>query len=268
MLGHPTLTGAIVCCEEYPQNGWPLVSAGFADELGRSVEATHIRVGPFVDYSEMGVPSHERDPETGRLDLTKVNPRLLELVDNTLSNARAEGLYVQVSLFDFWLMFNCEHSSFDRNNNVQRYDGCSKKCEPVGGEVDEFQKLWLTTLVNATKNYDNVIYEVGNESFRCRNGKGWEDRAIELIHSLAPGALVGSNNEAPSADYTIYHGSQAPQPEGKPVLVNEHDKRMEPEDTIREATRAKEMGTYFWYFRGSHSREEWERTLAGLKALR
>jgi len=275
IVGHrfnqPLLLGAVVCCapDEYPANGWPLVAVNFLDDMkAAGIQATHIRVGPFRNYSESSpsVPGHLVDPATGLYDLTKVNPEAVRRVVGTIRAARERGIYVQVSLFDFWLQFNPEHSTMAMDANLQGYNG-SDRCTSLTGEIDPYQDIWLRAMIEATRDFENVLYDVGNEAFRCRKTEDWQEKVVALVHALAPGKLVGANSEAKS-DYRNYHAGIAPVAEDLPVVVNEYDADLSPEEVVARVRQAYAQETYFWYWRGNHLREDWLQTLALMKAFR
>lgn len=51
----PLVVGAVMCCEGYPQNGWPLVSFPYLDLLARKrVNLVEVRTGPFTRQGEPG----------------------------------------------------------------------------------------------------------------------------------------------------------------------------------------------------------------------
>lgn len=100
----PKLLGSIAgSLQDEP--GWPLVSLLVLDELqAAGLNWTHVRTGPFTREGESeAYEFYQRDPASGKYDLTKVNSAFLSLLRSTCSAARARGIYCEVDLVDRWV---------------------------------------------------------------------------------------------------------------------------------------------------------------------
>jgi len=58
----PLVVGTLMCCEGYPQNGWPLVATSYLDLMSRKgVNLVEVRTGPFTREGEPGEITLTRD---------------------------------------------------------------------------------------------------------------------------------------------------------------------------------------------------------------
>lgn len=251
------LFGGVVCCEDYPSNGWPWASEKyiktFAENGGNFV---HFRLGPFTAIGERPEFVAYKDVN-GKVDLNEWDDAFWSGLSQRLSFARSQGVYVELDLIDAWVLERPELSPWSKANNVNGID--EGDCDGISGPPTELQKKWLAKIVDVTRSFDNVIYQVSNESgggncFGLLKDE-WEIGVIEYVKNLHGAALVGTNSGrdtiAAVADYVEVHTYFAQTPIlGKPTMVNEYSEDLTPEDYKRELGRAKTNGTSFHYWRG------------------
>jgi len=64
----PLIVGTLMCCEGYPQNGWPLVATPYLDLMSsKRVNLVEVRTGPFTREGEPGEITVTRDGKTSRV---------------------------------------------------------------------------------------------------------------------------------------------------------------------------------------------------------
>jgi hypothetical protein len=242
------LLGSIVGCHLEGVRGWP----GICDQSLQAIHDTglnytHIRTGPFTRQGES--PDFEFYVNG---DLGQINQAYLDLLTQTVALASKFGIYVEIDVFDRWVV---QHG-----------------VSPWPGGLEQFQTLptpiheaYLAAVVNATCKF-NPLYSAGNESFKS-DSVVFTQTVLNRIHELCPGSLVGSNSFEGSqiADYIIMHTDFAPPAQAKPILVNEYGGAGL---SIAEVTHQTQVsikdGTYFMYWKGDHTASQW---LAELKVL-
>jgi len=152
------LLGTVVCCENYPANGWPFVSIEYLDLLkANGLPYAHIRLGPFIPGSEKPeFIAFEVDQATGRLDLTRSRPQFWALVRSTIRAANDRGIYVEVSVGpDCWTVKH-ELSAFSAGRNVQ---GLELGVDAFHGPPADAYRAWATKVVEQTADL-GVLYEL------------------------------------------------------------------------------------------------------------
>lgn len=267
------LFGGVVCCEDYPGNGWPWASEGyiqtFADAGGNF---THFRLGPFTAKGERPEFVAYKDVGNDKVDLDQWDDMFWQILAQRLSYAHLKGVYVELDLIDSWVLERPEISPWSKQNNVNGVD--EGNCQSISGPPTDLQKKWLSKIVEVTKSFDNVIYQVSNESGggNCNGllSDEWEIGIIEYVKSIHSQALLGTNSGrdtiAAVADYVEIHGYYAPTPRlGKPTMVNEYSADLTPADYKRELERAKSNNTSFHYWRGAQDADAFARSMAYLK---
>jgi hypothetical protein len=250
----PKLRGAIGCCCCLPANdlaeSWPLSPREWSNAFGRAgFNLTHVRLGPF---SEQGYG-------WGMLDRIRAN----------VEYANARGLYVEVDMIDGWALVHREPNLYN--------DGCSltHTVPPV------HYRQFVRQIVKKTGDLA-VLYNLGNEGWRCQPSRAWEDALYELIKvSLRdfgyPDRPVGTNyvlNQTNSPtrrfyDYVAQHGFglQRPvtAPDGRkvPSILNESDNANHSVQEWRNLVAATEAqpGTYVAIWRGPMSDANWDSLL-------
>jgi hypothetical protein len=270
--GEVKLLGVIVCCMDYPQNGWPWVSDSFIQTISESGgNFTHFRLGPFTAQGEKPEFVAYKDAGNGRVDLSEWNDMFWQALANRLSVARSKGVYVELDLIDSWVLERPEIHPWYKENNINGVNEGS--CDTITRPITPLQERWLTKIIDVTKGFDNVIYQVSNESFDCgrKLQDEWEISIIDFVHRLHPRALVGTNSGrdsiAASADYVEDHGYFAQPPRGKPFMVNEYGADLTPEEIKREMEQARAIGSSFHYWRGGHDDVSFSKTLEYLRSI-
>ncbi len=273
------LLGAIVCCAEAGMNGWPLVSLEALDLFAaHKLNYTHCRLGPFKqageeDASNVGYVT----VLDGRVDLDHFYPVFWDRARAIARHARSRRIWVEFDLVDRWIR---QHGASD----LPQVDPWSARNNIQGigaGSLSIFEQAprplherWIRKAVAELGEFDNVLFQVGNEGFK-RFSEAWEVGVYRIVkdelrvHGFSD-RLVATNTHDPALearlDYVQRHDEVAQSPGSKPILVNEYAS-IPGEEVLRQARRARELGTTFHYWRGGHERPEWERTLAGMQAI-
>ncbi len=251
----PKLRGAIGCCCCQAPNeaaeSWPLCPREWTDAFASAgFNLTHIRLGPFSDQGY----------GWGMLDRVRAN----------VAYANSKGLYVEVDTIDGWALVHRQPNLYD--------DDCSltHTVPPV------HYRQFVRALVHKTGDL-GVMYNLGNEGWRCQPSRAWEDALYDLIkQSLRdfgyPDRPVGSNynlNQTSGSprrfyDYVAQHGFGLQQPvtapDGRrvPSILNESDNDQHSVQEWRNLVNATEAqtGTYVAIWRGPLSDPDWDALLA------
>jgi len=115
----------------------------------------------------------------GKYDLSKLNPAYFELVKSFVASVEARGMYVGVMLFQGWSGC-CEASKADwashpmhADNNINCIDGDPDKIgygnkvhSLINSQIVKYQEEYLMAMINALNGFDNLIWEIGNETIR------------------------------------------------------------------------------------------------------
>lgn len=239
--------------------------------------------------------------EDGRYDLTRFNEPFWARAEGVVRLADRYGVYVEVDLVDHWVRQHgcpeggaCERAQIDpwnARNNVQGEEHGG--LEIFSRAPDRVHEAFIRKAVASLGRHSNVIFSTGNEAFKFRTASGlgcqdppcqvrpsdvgspWEGEVARIVRDeLARRGygprLIGSSSDDPEIergpwlDYVIRHRATAQDPESKPVLVNEHPALPAPE-VLAQVGRARALGTYFGYFRGSHDDATWRDTLPRLR---
>ena len=258
--GQPArLLGSVVCCEDYPANGWPLVSETYIDKMASAgLNWTHVRTGPFIPGAETPESlAHVTDPATGLQDLTRYRPQFFDRLRGVIFHAGLHGMYVEVDLIDAW-PFKHELSAFSAGRNLQ---GANGSCDWFKQPPNEWMEGWVRKLVASTGDLPNVMYQIGNESFGCGSSDAYELGIYAIVKDELsvrgfPDRLVGSNSLRTylPVDYDVSHDTFLPLPEGKPVVVNEfvlEDPATDPMEIALMAAMRLDAGVHYMAWRGS-----------------
>src|SRR5262249_10860809 len=99
------LQGAIVCCDEAKDNGWPLVNLDVLDLFAENRQNyTHCRLGPFtVAGEDDAIYVGYVTTSDGRVDLDQFYPQFWERCRAIASHALELGIYVEFDLVDRWV---------------------------------------------------------------------------------------------------------------------------------------------------------------------
>ena len=270
------LLGTVVCCENYPANGWPFASVEDLDLMKQNgLDYTHFRAGPFVTGHERPeFIAFQTDPGTGLLDLTKYRPEFWALLDQRLTAAEIRGVYVEVSVGpDCWTVKH-EVSALSPGRNVQ---GVELRVDGFHGEPPAVMKAWATKVLEETARHPNVIYELSNEQFQCGATDQWIDgyyRHFKAeLRRLGVQRLVGSDDwrEPGFFDYFTSHSAWLPQNRTRPTIVNEYGQeqaQIDVLDPVLISAMGLEVGVYFQAWRGSADEGTYRAWLAALGDVR
>lgn len=169
-------------------------------------------------------PGKARD---GRLkfDLRLYNPDYFRRLRARVAAARARGMYVSVMLFEGWgLQFgespwNFRSHPFNRGNNINGVNG-DVNGDGRGYEVHtmanlrvfRIQRGYVRKVINTVGAFDNVLYEIANES-SSRYSTRWQYRMIDEIKSYEAGKgfwhPVGMTFQNAPGDNAILFASKA-----------------------------------------------------------
>ncbi len=125
-----------------------------------------------------------------KFDLKKLNPKYFERLRQRVSIAADSGIYVSVMLFDGW---GVQHLSegyathpFHPKNNINGIDadlnGDGKALEIHTLEtpkITEIQKEYVQKVIETVNEFDNILYEIGNEFFP--GSTTWQYEMINFI---------------------------------------------------------------------------------------
>lgn len=270
------LLGGIVCCggpgsAEYPRNGWPWASEGKITELASyGGNYVHFRLGPFTPQGESSEFVAYGYAPDGRIDLSVWDDIFWSRLTQRISFARQKGLYVELDLIDGWVLKYPSIHPWAASNNVNGVDEGS--CEILKKSITPLQERWITKIIDTTRGFDNVIYQISNESGVCGNKlrDEWELSILDLVHRLHPRALVGTNSGhstlESAADYVNRHSSDSQMPQGTPMMVNEYTDPVTSGDVCREMEEGRQMGSSYHAWRADLSAEEYARVLECLRS--
>jgi hypothetical protein len=136
-----------------------------------------------------------------RFDLTKLDPDYLaQRLRPFLEEARRLGVFVELTLFDQLNGRSFPLSLFADENNVNGLglgpgDGLWGAA-PESDSLWAIQRSYVSAVVDATRDYDHVIYEVANEAGAAE----WVAAVVDLLHELRPDALVSAGEQTSSYD--------------------------------------------------------------------
>lgn len=265
--GDPRILGAIAGSVG-DEPGWPLTSIQVLNAIEAAVlNWTHIRTGTFTAEGEAPEFAFYEKGAGGKYDLTKISQAFLALVRSKVQAAKDRKIYVEVDLpIDRWPLQH-KVSPWMAQNNVQGQEHGGLGI--FQSAPDAVHIAAIRAVVSTLCDLDNVIWSTGNEAFKSASA-AWEVPVVALLRECAKPHVIGANSVegAPFADFVIVHQSSASAGASKPVEVNEYAEDIPPSAVIDEALKADAAGTYFQYWRGSHSTAEWLDTLNKLGQIR
>lgn len=163
------LTGIAVCCTGAVENGWPWISLDMIDKLAEHKgNWAHIRLGPFTGEIQNGERMAAYKKVGDKYDLNQWNDEMWSNLRVLLDHARSKGVYIEVDIINHWV-FGApadELSPWHGRNNINDVDifYCPiTSSVPSGVVVDYLKKV-----AKETGDFDNVIYQIGNEEFSCK----------------------------------------------------------------------------------------------------
>ena len=125
-------------------------------------------------------------------DLTRFDPRYFARLRDRVALAQRRGFYVSVMLFEGWAVQFEEHGwgwrghPFNPANNANGVnadvngDGRVLEAHTLANpRVTEIQEAYVRKVVDTVNRFDNVLYEVANESHV--GSTAWQYRMIDLV---------------------------------------------------------------------------------------
>ena len=128
-----------------------------------------------------------------KFDLEKPNPEYLQRIRERLSKAREAGIYVSVMLFEgFGVQYGKDSWSnhpMNAANNINGVDG-DKNGDGKGIEIHQLakkrvtkvQEAYLRWLVTGLNEFDNLLYEVSNETHT--SSTEWQYHVIRTVKTI------------------------------------------------------------------------------------
>jgi hypothetical protein len=222
-----------------------------------------------------------RPAANGKQDLNFWNPGFWTRVRKTIEKARSVGIYTEVDLIDAWILERPPLTPWSKNNNVNGVDDAL--CANLSRAPNPLYERWLRKVVAETGEYDNVIYQIGNETFDCkRKGSSiaYEVGVANIVRDELKqrgfsSKLIGTNSHNdsienhPLIDYISVHGEAAPRRRVKPAMNNEQRSSWVSVSNFEtELRRAYRKGTYFQLWRGDLDDNQYRDALQKLGAFR
>lgn len=131
-----------------------------------------------------------------KFDVSRMNPVFFDRLSARVQEAGRHGIYVAVMLFQGWGIERksperpenpWEFHPFHKANNVNGvdgdHDGDGEGTEThtlIDAAVTEWQERFVRQVVDVLNRFDNVIYEIANESTPA--SAPWQDHLVRVIH--------------------------------------------------------------------------------------
>lgn len=283
------LTGISVCCTDAKANGWPWVTHAVIDDLAaHGGNWVHIRLGPFnsEEKPDRQGRSFEAYAKAGeKYDLDRWNPEFWNNLESLIDYAQRKNVYVEIDLIDAWVL---EHSTashdtrklspWNKENNLNGFDDGT--CSTLTTAPKQHHINWLKKVVEVTDRFDNVLYQVGNETFDCGGqvSQAWEDGVAAIVKNelsergFGP-RLISTNSQKASIesldaiDTINYHVAEAIDiKSGKPSGINEYNTAAHTSDSFtRVLWQSFTRHTFFHYWRGGDDQTEYTVTMDRIK---
>jgi len=133
-----------------------------------------VRTGPGIDIN--GLP---------KFDLTKLDPAYFQRLRARVAAAREQRMYVSIMLFEGWSAQRSPGRAshpFLPSNNVNHTDFLHDPTDiytlkfPM---LTRVQKAYLTSVVDAVDDFDNVLFEIANEA--APSSREWQETMLRLV---------------------------------------------------------------------------------------
>lgn len=285
------LYGLAVCCEGYPQNGWPRISFPFIQEAAMNgINMVHIRLGPFMPETTKADPLEDCPYyfKDGKVDLNVWYDKYWEDLRKLLYEAERLGVYVEIDLIDAWLLKYPEIHPWTAQNNINGFDRGSK-WPLLDGEITQepYVEKWIRKVIKETGDFPNVYYQDGNELFiHPEPSIPYLESIInvvrdeEKIHGFKE-HLIATNSHREDAEgrfglsnfhqdiaFPINRKQRDLYYEVMPRGVNEYGGQFSPEEFKVRLQDAIKKGTFFILWRGGWNDEEYKRALSYVKEVK
>lgn len=130
----------------------------------------------------------------GKFDLTKLNPAFFARTKSFVEAAKKRGIYLGVMLFQGWSgacpasIPDWPRHPMNKNNNVNGIDG-DPEGKTFGNKVHSledpeivgFQEAYVSQMIDALNGYDNIIWEIGNETIK--SSIPWKAHIVQFIRA-------------------------------------------------------------------------------------
>ena len=160
---------------------WPGCDT-FPDPINRRNMVPYLRTGPGMALD--GKPKY---------DLARFDASFFSRLQEVCHAARKRGIVLQLIVFDAWPIKhkhlwklhafhrdnNVNHVDGDLNNTGKGDDGKNGYCSMSNPGANAHQKLYAHWVVDAVRDFDNVIFEIANENYYSAD---WERDMAEYIH--------------------------------------------------------------------------------------
>lgn len=194
---------------------------GFA--IGDNEDIPNWFVSPYKRVSGSGTTTFGND----KMDLDQLNPIFFSHMSEIAAYARDRGVYVQVQIWDHLTLkagahpWNWDGSGLNPDNTVTNTAGYG--FPPTGGDgasvfygsltntatvggltLLDRQNQVFDAIVDATKDYPNVFYELGTEI--TTSNTAWAKHWVDRLHAIAPGKLIIVDTGHYSGDRSFFDG--------------------------------------------------------------
>lgn len=278
------LLGAIICCEDAKQNGWPFVTDEILDKYQQNkINFTHVRIGPNTPNSEGPEFCAYKNLGNNKVDLNQWDENFWGKLRTMIYHSQQRGIYVEISLIDAWVLERQELTPWAKSNNTNGID--SGNCQILSSSPKPIHEAWLKKVAKETGEFDNVLYEIGNETFDCDSkiSEAWEkgvatimrDELLKQGFGLRP---IGTNSHKSSIenanyiDYVNKHQKTVPTPLSKPTMVNEYDSAfiasIGPTGFDKLMREAFVKGVSFHLWRGDMNKQSFESSMLKIKEFK
>lgn len=228
--------------------GWTLPNYPVLEKLARhGVNWVGLRPGPQAPDGPDGMHAP---------------PNLFTHLSDTMNGTSMFGQVAEVAIFDLWVI---QHGySYFPEWDFSDFQG---------RDLTDSQRAWVTQLLEQLRGWRNVVLLDGNEMFKARPSVDWFKALRREVKSRLPGTLLCTNSEdrliEREADCVLIHqdgpvGVQA----GRPTGVNESGPMLTALDLAKASQYARRQGTFFDFWRGEMTDEEWNLALQQHAAIR
>jgi hypothetical protein len=141
-----------------------------------------------------------------KYDLSKFDTAYFDRIASRVNDAKAQGIYVSVMLFDgHWVndgqAQEWQYNFYNPANNVNGFNVNQNEVYSLtNAGLVALQEQYVRKIVDTLNQYDNVLYEIINEAPLGSND--WQYHMVDLIHSYENGLPNHHPVGMTSFDYT------------------------------------------------------------------
>jgi hypothetical protein len=279
-----------VCCPEIPPTTWParagdakplteddlrgLDETEIADFAAHGADGFSVRIGWWRHNEDQGSYLWDAyaEDDRGRADLDRWNDAHWRRANWRADITHSHGMYFMLDAWDFWVSWYMDASFSPYEINVQGVHLGNPDIYSVPPDARHVRG-WEKMLNELASKVD--LWETGNELFKVQAYSGLEpakwDRYIraqitDWYESRGlPVPPIGANawsKRAPRDDievrgFGLRHDSDALPATGYPLAINEDNRDMTGAYVCDQMRRARDLGTYYWPWRGGLDDEQW-----------